>query len=185
MDYGAEAYRRFLAGDDNGLEQVIEQHKDSLIFFLMQYVRSADIAEELTEDTFVTLAVKRPSFSEGAKFRTWLFTIARNKALNYLKSAAFRKSVPIDEAEEAYLPGSPEQRLLEQERYRSLYGAMSRLPANQREMISLVYFEEMSVRQAAGVIHKTPRQGNSILFRARQNLKAILEKEGFEYENKS
>lgn len=185
MDNGAEAYRRFLAGDDYVLEQVIEQNKDSLIFFLVQYVGSADIAEELTEDTFVTLAVKRPSFSEGAKFRTWLFTIARNKALNYLKSAAFRKNVPIDEAEEVYLPGSPEQRLLEQERYRSLYGAMSRLPANQREMISLVYFEEMSVGQAASVIHKTQRQGSSILFRARQSLKAILEKEGFEYENKS
>ena len=52
-------------------------------------------------------------------------------------------------------------------------------------MIWLVYFEEMSVTQAAGIIHKTQRQGNSILFRARQNLKASLEKEGFEYENKS
>ena len=183
MDNGAEAYRRFLAGDDRGLEQVIGLYKDSLIFFLMQYVKSADIAEELTEDTFVTLAVKCPSFSESAKFRTWLFTIALNKALNYLHSAAFRKNVPIDEAEEVSLPGSAEQRLLEQERYRSLYGAMDRLPENQREMIWLVYFEEMSVSQAANVIKKTQRQGTSILFRARQNLKAILEKEGFEYEN--
>lgn len=185
MDNGAEAYRRFLAGDDHGLEQVIGLFKDSLIFFLMQYVRSADIAEELTEETFVTLAVRRPSFSESAKFRTWLFTIARNKALNYLRSAAFRKNVPIDEADEVYLSGSPEQRLLEQERYRSLYGAMRRLPVNQREMVILVYFEEMSVSQAAKVIRRTQRQGNSILFRARQNLKAILEKEGFEYEIKS
>ena len=183
MDNGAEAYRRFLKGDDIGLELVIDQYKDSLIFFLMQYVKSADIAEELTEDTFVVLALKKPSFSENTKFRTWLFTIARNKALNYLNSAAFRKNVPIDEADEVFLPGSPEQRLLEQERYRSLYGAMSRLPANQREMIWLVYFEEMNISQAAGIIHKTQRQGNSILFRARQNLKAILEKEGFEYEN--
>lgn len=185
MDKGAEAYSRFISGDDSGLEQVIEQYKDSLIFFLMQYVRNADISEELTEDTFVALAVKRPVFSENAKFRTWLFTIARNKALNYLHSAAFRKNVPIDEAEEVFLPGSPEQRLMEQERYRSLYAAMSRLPENQREMIWLVYFEEMSVAQAANIIHKTQRQGNSILFRARQNLKTILEKEGFEYENKS
>lgn len=185
MDNGADAYRTFLAGDDHGLEQLIELYKDSLIFFLMQYVRSADIAEELTEDTFVALVVKRPSFSENAKFRTWLFTIARNKALNFLHSAAFRKNVPIPEAEEVFLSGSPEQRLLEQERYRSLYDAMNRLPANQREMIYLVYFEDMSVTQAASVIRKTQRQGNSILFRARQNLKAILEKEGFEYENKS
>lgn len=88
MDKGAEAYRRFLAGEDNALEQVIDLYKDSLIFFLMQYVKGMDIAEELTEDTFVALAVKRPLFRENAKFRTWLFTIARNKALNYLHSAA-------------------------------------------------------------------------------------------------
>lgn len=185
MDSGADAYRKYLAGDDHGLELLIGLYKDSLIFFLMQYVRSADIAEELTEDTFVALVVKRPLFSENAKFRTWLFTIARNKALNFLHSAAFRKDVPISEAEEVFLSGSPEQRLLEQERYRSLYDAMNRLPANQREMIYLVYFEDMNVTQAASVIRKTQRQGNSILFRARQNLKAILEKEGFEYENKS
>ena len=78
----------------------------------MQFVKGMDIAEELTEDTFVALAVKRPLFRENAKFRTWLFTIARNKALNYLHSAAFRRNVPIDEAEEVFLPGSPEQRLL-------------------------------------------------------------------------
>ena len=185
MDNGAEAYRSFLAGDNYGLEQVIELFKDSLIFFLMQYVKSVDIAEELTEETLVARAVKRPGFSVNANFRSWLFTRARNKALNYLHSAAFRKNVPIDEAQEVFLPGSPEQRLLEQERYRSLYDAMERLPENQREMIYLVYFEEMNIAQAANIIHKTQRQGNSILFRARQNLKTILEKEGFEYENKS
>ena len=48
MDYGADAYRRFLLGDDYGLEQVIGLYKDSLIFFLMQYVKSVVIAEELT-----------------------------------------------------------------------------------------------------------------------------------------
>ena len=44
MDKGAEAYRRFLAGEDNALEQVIDLYKDSLIFFLMQYVKGMDIA---------------------------------------------------------------------------------------------------------------------------------------------
>lgn len=107
MDYGADAYRRFLLGDDYGLEQVIGLYKDSLIFFLMQYVKSAVIAEELTEDTFVTLAVKKPLFSENAKFRTWLYTIARNKALNYMRSALFRKSLPLEQAEEVRAPDCP------------------------------------------------------------------------------
>ncbi len=182
-DGGAEAYKLFLLGNDYGLERVIDLYKDSLIFFLMQYVKSADIAEELVEDTFVALAVKKPKFSETAQFKTWLFTIARNKALNYLRSAAFRRSVPLEQAEELLAPDCAEQRLLRQERYRALYAAMDKLNENQREMVYLVYFEDMSIAQAAGVIRKTQRQGNTILFRARQKLKEILQKEGFEYEN--
>ncbi|MGN1339981.1 MAG: RNA polymerase sigma factor [Oscillospiraceae bacterium] len=185
MDGGAEAYKRFLSGDDHGLEQVIELYKDSLIFFLMQYVRSADIAEELTEDTFVTLAVKKPKFTENARFRTWLYTIARNKALNYLRSAAFRKCVPLEQAELTQELDCPEKNLLRQERYRALYSAIESLSVNQREMVYLVYFEEMNIAQAASIIHKTQRQGSNILFRARQKLKSILQEEGFQYENKS
>lgn len=183
MDEGTQAYNRFLLGDEYGLEQVIALYKDSLIFFLVQYVKNADIAEELTEDTFVALAVKKPKFTENAKFRTWLFTIARNKALNYLRSSAYKKCVPLEQAEALHLPNCPEQRLLRQERYKALYAAMDRLPKNQREMVYLVYFEDMDVSQAAGVIRKTQRQGINILYRARQKLKAILQEEGFEYEN--
>lgn len=185
MDEGTQAYNRFLLGDEYGLEQLIELYKDSLIFFLIQYVKNADIAEELTEDTFVTLAVKKPHFSENARFKTWLFTIARNKALNYLRSAAFRKCVPLEQAESLQESDCPEQRLLRQERYQALYTAMESLAKNQREMVYLVYFEGMEVAQAAGVIRKTQRQGINILFRARQKLKSILQEEGFEYENQS
>ncbi len=182
---GAEAYGRFLAGDDGGLEEVIEIYKDSLINFLTQYVRSYEIAEELTEETFITLYVRRPQFAESAKFRTWLYTIARNKALNYLRSAAFRKSVPIIEAACAASFDCPERRLMKQERYRTLYSAIGKLRKNQREMVYLVYFEEMSVSQAAAVLRKTQRQGIAILYRARQNLRDILEREGFDNENYS
>ena len=185
MDSGAEAYMRFIMGDDCGLEQLIEMYKDSLIFFIMQYVKNLTTAEELTEDTFVALAVKKPIFREDARFKTWLFTIARNKALNYLRSPWHRKKIDL---EEVFLPPEldcPEKHLLQQESYRSLYSAIDKLPKKQREMILLVYFEWLSVSEAAAVIHKTRVQGSSILARARRSLKTILIKEGFEYENGS
>ena len=93
---GAESYRRFLMGDDYGLEQIIGIYKDSLIFFLMQYVKNPSVAEDLTEDTFVAIAVKKPKFRDDARFKTWLFTIARNKALNYLRSPWHKKRVTFE-----------------------------------------------------------------------------------------
>lgn len=180
---GAEAYRRFLMGDDYGLEQIIGIYKDSLIFFLMQYVKNPSVAEDLTEDTFVAIAVKKPKFHDDASFKTWLFTIARNKALNYLRSPWHRKRVTV---EEAFIPTEmdcPEKRLLQEERYRALYSAIKSLPKNQREMVYLFYFEDMSISEAASVIHKSRVQGSSILARARRNLRTILTEEGFGYEN--
>lgn len=185
MDSGAAAYKRFLSGDDYGLEQVIGLYKDSLIFFLLQYVKSPDLAEELTEDVFVALAVKKPDFSEEASFKTWLFTIARNKALNCLRSPFLRRRVPIEQAETGAEINCPEKELLRQERFRALYSAMERLPENQRELIYLVYFEDMKVAAAAKIIRKTSRQASNILSRARKSLKEILEKEGFGYEIQS
>lgn len=183
MDSGAEAYRRFLMGDDHGLEQVIDMYKDSLMFFIMQYVRNPSIAEELTEDTFVAIAVIKPKFREDALFRTWLFTIARNKALNYLKSPWHRRKIDLSDIGPVPDFDCPEQRLLQQERYRELYSAIERLPKNQREMVYLVYFENMAVSEASAIIHKTRGQGSSILARARRSLKSILTEEGFDNEN--
>ena len=70
MDKGAKAYARFLSGDDSGLAEVIEEYRNSLMFFLMRHVRSESTAEELCEDTFYTLVMKRSAFSESAGFRT-------------------------------------------------------------------------------------------------------------------
>lgn len=52
MDSGADNYRRFLDGDDEGLAEIVREYKDGLILYLNCYVNNLYIAEELTEDTF-------------------------------------------------------------------------------------------------------------------------------------
>ena len=75
MDNGAISYRRFLEGDDNALEEIVEDYKDGLILFLNGYVNNIYIAEELTEDTFFRLITKRPRFSGKSSFKSWLYAI--------------------------------------------------------------------------------------------------------------
>lgn len=62
MDNGADSYRRFLAGDDSGLVEIVRDYKDGLILFLNRYVRNIHIAEELAKDTFVRIVTKKPCF---------------------------------------------------------------------------------------------------------------------------
>ena len=54
MDNGASSYRRFLDGDDEGIVEIIKEYKDGLMLFINRYVDNIHIAEELTEDVFVT-----------------------------------------------------------------------------------------------------------------------------------
>ena len=78
MDNGACSYRRYLAGDDNGLADIIREYRDGLIFFLNGFVNDPDTAEDLAEDVFFRLAVKKPRFREKSSFKTWLYAIGRN-----------------------------------------------------------------------------------------------------------
>ena len=60
MDRGTESYRRFLAGEEDGLVEIIRDYKDGLILYLNSFVNNIHTAEDLAEDTFVRLAVKKP-----------------------------------------------------------------------------------------------------------------------------
>lgn len=182
MDNGAEYYRRYLDGDDSGFTELVRLYMNGLIFFVNGYVKNASAAEDITEDTFFTLAVKKPRYIDGASFRTWLYTIARNKALNYLRTQARRRAVPIDEAAELASEQNIEAEILRTEQKRRLHAAIEQLKPEYREVLHLIYFEQLDTSNTAQVMKKSPRQVTNLLYRAKQALKTKLEQEGFEYE---
>lgn len=156
MDTGAEAYRRYLDGDDSGFTEIVRIYMNGLVFFVNGYVKNAYAAEDITEDTFFTLAVKKPQYIDGASFRTWLYTIARNKALNYLRAQSRRNTVPIDSAAELAAEEDIEAEALRTERQRQLHRAMKSLNPDYREVLHLIYFEQLDTVNTAQVM-KNPR----------------------------
>ena len=85
MDPAVKDYQLFLSGDPEGLSAIIRDYKDGLILYLNGIVQNVAVAEDLTEDVFVKLIVKRPKFSADSSFKTWLYTIGRNMAISYLR----------------------------------------------------------------------------------------------------
>lgn len=183
MDDGAGSYRRFLKGDDSGFTEIVKQYRDGLLFFINGYVGNLHIAEELTEDVFFTLAVRKPRYRDGGAFKTWLFTIARNKALNYRKRQSRHRTVPLEEAEaDSGETDAFEKAVLQKEQSRQLRRAMEKLTPDYREVLHLIYFENMSNDSAARVLKKNKRQIENLSYRARKALRRILEQEDFDYE---
>lgn len=184
MENGACSYRRFLEGDESGIVEIVREYRDGLMLYLNGYVRNIHTAEDLTEDTFVKLVAKRPRYDERYSFRTWLYTIGRNTALDELRRRKRRTETGLEKAED--LPAdeeSVERAYLKQEEKIRLYRAMDRLREEYRQVLYLHYIEGLRNEETARVMRKNRRQVENLLYRAKTALRGELEKEGICDEN--
>ena len=183
MDNGASSYRRFLDGDDKGIAEIVGDYKDGLILYLNCYVNNIFIAEELTEDTFFRLITKRPRYSGKSTFKSWLYAIGRNVAVDFIRHNSKLLNTPIEDMEN-YLSEelSLEQSYIKEGRKIIVHKALSELATDYRTILWLVFFEGFSSKEAATALKKSDRQIKNLLYRAKQSLKSKLEKEGFVYE---
>lgn len=174
-------YTNFLSGDESALEEIVREYKNGLILFVNGFVRNIDTAEDLTEDVFVKLIVKKPRLRDNSKFKSWLYSVARNVSYDYL-----RKNKSNDNLEDYESELYSDEELLtdffkEQQRI-IVHKSLSKLNNDYYSVIYLEYFENMTIKEIAKVLNKTTRQVSNISYRAKQLLKAELIKEGVDYE---
>lgn len=183
MDNGASSYRRFLAGDESGIVEIIRDYKDGLILYLNGYTKNIHIAEELMEETFVKLVVKKPRYSDKFSFKTWLYTIGRNAAIDWLRHGSRSASVPFEDMEDCLADEDDlERSYIKEEQKIALRRAMGRLKEEYGQALYLSYFEDLSNAEIAKIMNKSKRQVENLIYRGKQSLKSELEKEGFVYE---
>lgn len=183
MDIGAAAYRRFLEGDDKGIEELIAEYKENLVLYLAGFCGNMTEAEDMMEDVFVKLVVDRPAYRGKSTFKTWLFAIAGNIARDYLRKHKRRKTENIEDLAE--LPAGEADLLSEHfqsERKLAVRRCMEKLNPQYKQVLYLTFFEEFSNAETARIMKKTTRQVENLLYRAKQSLENELRKEGFEYE---
>lgn len=178
MDNGAEQYRRYLDGDDDGLRQLIESYRTPLELFLKTFTCDAALAEDCAEEAFLRLAVKKPRFGGRCAFKTFLFQIGRNVTVDCLRKR--KKEVVTDTfSPQALLSfDTPEAQYLKEESYRALYRAMERLRPAYRQILFLRFFESLSLKDCARILQKSTHAAEMTLHRAKTALREELLKEG-------
>ena len=175
-------YTRFLDDHDhNALEILFNKYRDSLILFIHGFIQNLDDAEELMMDTFAILAsgTTRYKPNENASFKTWLYAIAKNQALLYLRK---RKIKYISSEEnvlnnlQADVSFQPVNILLDNERDKRLYRAMESIDANYRQVLFLQCFENMKPEQICRIIKKNIKQTYNLLARGKEALRLAYER---------
>ena len=179
MENGESSWRRFMRGDPGGFEETVEMYRLNLIYFVNRFVRNAEIAEDIAADTFADLFIYKNRYNYKTSLKTYIFTIGRNKAVNYIRRNT--KYLPFDEDIAAGC-AELEQIVLREERDRQLNAALNKLKADYRAILHLLYFEQLSYEDAAKILGKNKKQIDNLAYRAKLALKSILLKEGFEYE---
>jgi len=178
-----EAYQAFCAGDESGFDQLMREFQQSLVFFLLGYVHSPETAEDLAEDTFVELLLHQGRFRGQSSFKTYLFSVARHKAIDHLRREKRRPTVALDEiAERGDDAMGPEELILAGEQAAQIAGAIRAIPPEYQEVLRLLYLERLRYEEIALLMRKNKKQIDNLAYRARQALKNSLGREAIKFE---
>jgi len=184
MDKDASCYQRFLCGDNSGLEELVMIYNDSLVFYINGFVNNISVSEDLAADTFAELIIRKSRFNNDYMFKTWLFRIARNNTIDYLRKQSKWQIKPIEDLERESIDNETlENTVLKNEQNKQLHNAMKTMHNMYKDVLHLVYFEGMSYAEASTVLGRNTKQIKNLVYRAKQALKMALKKEGFVYEN--
>jgi len=178
---------RLAAGHDAALNELMERHAEKLLHYLIRQLQNETEAAELTQETFVRVYQNRARFDPGAKFSTWLYTIATNLVRDRFRWRSRHPQVSLDvENEETgaslgeVLPESrpnPGETLQQEERAQSVRRAVARLPEDLRTVLLLTEYEDRSHAEIAGMLGCSVKAVESRIYRARQQLRERLQPE--------
>ena len=169
-------YQQYLRGETNAADLLVEKYADMLIFYINGYIKDIHEAEDLMIEVFSYLFTKKPHIRDGG-LKAYMYKAARHMALRHKSKR--RHSFSLDD-----LDGEPDGKMLVEdvvrtkERNRILHFCMGELKPDYREALYLTYFEGMSYLQAAEVMGKSVKQITNMVYRGKERLCGLLEREG-------
>ncbi len=157
--------------DEQELTRLVEKFSGTVYRAAYCCLRNSADADDITQDAFLALYTSSAEFTGDEHIKAWLIRVAINRCRNLLRSLRYRTTVPLDEAGE--LPAEPQ-------RHDSLLPVIMGMKPKYRVVLYMFYYEDMPVKQIAEILGEKPTAVTTRLSRARQQLKRILVKEGYD-----
>lgn len=183
-DYGSELYRRYIDGDKDAFEQIMESYHDGLIHFIFGIVHNLADAEDIAADVFCDLIVHKHRFSFKSTLKTYIFSIAKNKSYDKVRKNARINDKVTDEDDDDVSDDerSLEERVLSDETAKIVHDALGEIKDEYAQVVSLTYLYGFTGDEICKIMKKNKRQVANLLYRGKEALKTILEKKGVNIE---
>lgn len=169
------AVERCLSGDVAGFAALIDRYERPVFNAIVHMVGSREDAQELCQQVFMKVFEHMESFDRRRKFFSWIYRVAMNETINFLKSRG--EWQPLSESIEEPAP-NPEERFATIERQRRLRRAILALEPKYRVLVILRHFLDFSYTQAAMILELPEKTVKSRLFTARRLLRDALTESG-------
>lgn len=174
--------RSVLDGNINDFEKLVTAYEKNVYNLALRMVGDPDDAADITQETFIKAYRALGSFRGDSKFSSWLYRIASNVCLDFLRSRSRRAQVPLsfeneDEEGEIELPDmsqNPEKVLMKKLSMEAVRRGMEKLPPKQRQILVLRELCGLSYAELAQTLSVEEGTVKSRIFRARKRLCAIL-----------
>lgn len=176
---------RLANGHDAALDSLMQRHAEKIFHYLVRQLQNESEAADLAQETFVRVYQSRDRFKPGAKFSTWMYTIATNLVRDRFRWRSRHPQVSLDADNDSIgatlsdaLPDSkpgPSDEVLRAERCDTIRRAIAKLPEDLRTALLLFEYEGRSHAEIATVEGCTAKAVESRIHRARNLLRAQLE----------
>lgn len=173
----------FKAGDQTALEALMRKYYPRILNFIYRFLGNRQVAEDLTQEVFLKVYKSAFKYTPRSQFQTWLYTIAKNTALNELRrkrglfvstDQTFNSDGNELTKEIADFETAPDKDLMHKEKAAMIRQAIDDLPEKQRMAVILRRFEDFSYAEIAATLKVSDKAVKSLLSRAKLNLKHKL-----------
>jgi RNA polymerase sigma factor (sigma-70 family) len=173
-------------GDQNAYAELMKHYRDTVYYMLLKMTNNPIDAEDLTIEAFGKAFRSMKHYSPDFAFSTWLFKIATNNCIDYIRrrrkiSLSLDSTFELEDGTEMYISVAsndpdPEEELIRQQKMQLMREVVERLKPHYRKLITLRYFDELSYEELAEELDLPLGTVKAQLFRARELLYNFLKK---------
>lgn len=175
MEEDKTLFKDFLNNSNNGsFEKLILKYKNNIIFFISRYVKNLEIAEDIFQDVMLYIIENKEKYNFQYSFKTYLYMIAKSKALDYLKKEKHIESIEDKELVDEKLL---EDIILTKERTKKIHNIIKKMPTDYQIVLYLTKIEGLSYKETGKVMEKSESQVKTLMHNAKKKMKQLVVEE--------
>ena len=172
-----ELYDSFLDGNQNAFNILIIRYRKKLTHFLLSYVKKIDIAEDIAQDSFLYIIINKNVYDFKYSFQTYLYTIAKSRAINYLKRNKKTLNIKEDISFLEDIDFDLEYNYIKKETYSKIANYIKKLKKDYQIIIYLFYYQNFKYKEICKITNFSMSKVKMTIHRAKKTLEIYLKED--------